>query len=41
MTGLVTLAAMGVFVLMDPRAQAFWAARLADAIAFVRSLFGR
>jgi hypothetical protein len=41
MTGVVTLAAMGLFVLMDPRAQAFWAARIADAVSFVRSLFGR
>ena len=39
MTGAVTAAAMGIFVLMDPRAQAFWVARFADAVAFVRSLF--
>jgi hypothetical protein len=41
MTGAVTLAAMGLFVLMDPRAQAFWGARVGDAVSFVRSLFGR
>lgn len=40
MTGVVTLFAMGIFVLMDPRAQAFWAARIGEAISFVRSLFG-
>ena len=39
MTGIVTLAAMGIFVLMDPRAQAFWASRIGDAVTFVRSLF--
>lgn len=41
MTGAVTLAAMGLFVLMDPRAQAFWGARIGDAIAFLRSLLPR
>jgi hypothetical protein len=41
MTGAVTLAAMGLFVLMDPRAQAFWGARIGDAVNFVRSLFPR
>jgi hypothetical protein len=41
MTGAVTLAAMGLFVLMDPRAQAFWGARIADVVNFVRSLFPR
>ncbi|HKC89969.1 MAG TPA: hypothetical protein VKE23_01445 [Candidatus Limnocylindria bacterium] len=41
MTGAVSLAAMGLFVLMDPRAQAFWGARIGDALSFVRSLFGR
>ncbi|HEV8537127.1 MAG TPA: hypothetical protein VGR87_15590 [Candidatus Limnocylindria bacterium] len=40
MTGVVTLAAMGLFVLMDPRAQAFWSTRAGDAVSFVRSLFG-
>ena len=41
MTGAVTLAAMGLFVLMDPRAQAFWGTRISDAVSFVRSLFPR
>jgi hypothetical protein len=41
MTGAVTLAAMGLFVLMDPRAQAFWGARIGDAINVVRGLFPR
>ena len=39
LTGAVTAAAMGLFVLMDPRAQLFWVARLSDAVAFVRALF--
>ena len=41
MTGTVTLAAMGLFVLMAPRAQAFWGARVGDVVSFVRSLFPR
>jgi hypothetical protein len=41
MTGVVTLAAMGLFILMDPRAQAFWAARIADFVSLVRSFFAR
>ena len=41
MTGIVTLGAMGIFVLMDPRAQAFWASRLGEVVSFVRSLFVR
>jgi hypothetical protein len=41
MTGAVTLAAMGLFVLMDPRAQAFWGARFQDAVSFVRALLPR
>ena len=41
MTGAVTLAAMGLFVLMDPRAQAFWGTRIGDAITAVRGLFPR
>lgn len=40
MTGAVTLAAMGIFVLMDPRAQAFWGAQLSGAVNWVRGLFG-
>ena len=41
MTAAVTLAAMGIFVLMDPRAQAFWGSRVEDAASFVRSLLQR
>jgi hypothetical protein len=41
MTGAVALGAMGLFVLMDPRAQAFWAARGADVVTFFRSLLPR
>ena len=41
MTGAVTLAAMGLFVLMDPRAQAFWGARIGDVVTFVRGLLPR
>ena len=41
MTGAVTLAAMGLFVLMDPRAQAFWGARIGDVVSFVRALLPR
>jgi hypothetical protein len=41
MTGGVTLAAMGLFVLMDPRAQAFWGARIADLVGFLQSLLPR
>jgi hypothetical protein len=41
MTGVVTLAAMGLFVLMDPRAQAFWGARIADLVSFFQSLLPR
>jgi hypothetical protein len=39
LTAAVTLAAMGIFVLMDPRAQAFWGNRVDDAVSFIRSLF--
>ncbi len=33
-------AATGLFVLLDPRAQAFWAARFTDLFEAVRGLFG-
>ena len=40
MTGLVTAAATGLFVLLDPRAQQFWLQRWEALAGFVRSLFG-
>lgn len=35
-----TAAATGLLVLLDPRAQAFWAARIQEFIAAVRGLVG-
>lgn len=35
-----TAAAMGLLVLLDPRAQAFWATRIQEFIAAVRGLVG-
>jgi hypothetical protein len=40
MTAFVTAAATGLFVLLDPRAQAYWLQRWEAVVAFVRSLFG-
>jgi hypothetical protein len=40
MTGLVTAAATGLFVLLDPRAQQFWVQRWEALAALVRGLFG-
>ncbi len=40
MTGLVTAAATGLFVLLDPRAQQFWVQRWETLAGFVRSLVG-
>ena len=40
MTGLVTAAATGLFVLLDPRAQQFWVQRWEALAGSVRSLFG-
>lgn len=37
-TALVVSAATGVFVLLDPRAQAFWATRIGDVSAGIGSL---
>lgn len=39
-TLLATAAATGLFVLLDPRAQAFWAARAAETVDAVRGLLG-
>lgn len=39
-TLLATAAATGLFVLLDPRAQAFWAARFSELVGAVRGLFG-
>jgi hypothetical protein len=38
---LATAAAMGLFVLLDPRAQAYWSGRFSDFFALVRSIFVR
>lgn len=40
MTALASAAATGLFVLLDPRAQAYWAARWEALVEFVRGLFG-
>lgn len=39
-TLVATVTAMGVFVLLDPRAQAFWGVRIGEAVDAVRGLFG-
>jgi hypothetical protein len=36
----VTAGAVGLFVLLDPRAQAFWGSRFSDLVNAVRALFG-
>ena len=40
-SALATAASTGLFVLLDPRAQAFWAGRFGDLLSFVRSLVVR
>jgi len=40
-TAVATAAATGLFVLLDPRAQAFWSGRFSDLIGVVRSFFAR
>jgi hypothetical protein len=40
-TLIATAGAVGLFVLLDPRAQAFWANRLGELLAAVRGLFGQ
>ena len=39
-TVVATGAATGLFVLLDPRAQAFWATRIQEFITAVRGLVG-
>ena len=39
-TVLATAAATGLFVLLDPRAQAFWASRFGEIADGIRRLFG-
>ncbi len=38
-SAIATASAVGLFVLLDPRAQAYWAARLGDLATLIRSLF--
>ncbi len=40
MTAVATAAATGLFVLLDPRAQAYWGARWEALVGFVQGLFG-
>ena len=40
-SALATAAATGLFVLLDPRAQAFWSGRLSEFVGLVRSFFVR
>jgi hypothetical protein len=38
---IATAASIGLFVLLDPRAQSFWSGRFGDLVNLVRSLFAR
>ena len=40
-SALATLAATGMFVLLDPRAQAFWGQRIADLVNALRTFVAR
>jgi hypothetical protein len=40
-SALATAASIGLFVLLDPRAQAFWSGRFGDLVNLVRSFFVR
>jgi len=40
-SAIATVAATGLFVLLDPRAQSYWGSRLSDLVSFVRALFVR
>ena len=37
---IATAGSMGLFVLLDPRAQAFWGARFSELVSAVRALVG-
>jgi len=39
-SAIATSLATGLFVLLDPRAQAYWAARWDALVGFVRGFFG-
>jgi hypothetical protein len=39
-SALATAGATGLFVLLDPRAQAFWGSRLSDLVNALRALVG-
>ena len=39
-SALATGAAVGLFVLLDPRAQTFWGGRFSELFAALRALFG-
>ena len=40
-SAIATASAVGLFVLLDPRAQSFWAGRFGDLFALLRSFVGR
>ena len=40
-SAIATMASIGLFVLLDPRAQAFWGGRFGDLVNLVRSFFVR
>jgi hypothetical protein len=40
-SALATGASIGLFVLLDPRAQTFWSGRFGDLVTLVRGFFGR
>ena len=39
-SAIATAAATGLFVLLDPRAQSFWGARVGELLSALRSLLG-
>ena len=40
-SAIATTASIGLFVLLDPRAQAFWGGRLGELVSLVRAFFVR